>query len=129
MRILYWGQALGGFQGCLESQSNGSFPDQDIHGEASLDGVEEILRTQRTTLHLVVLAPETVAKLEEVLTLAPLLHDLSVIVLLPNDDGEAITLAHRLHPRFVTLLEGNLENAAAVAGNILKREAELPWRR
>ncbi len=120
MNILYWGESSEAFKASLESTWEDAAARVNVRQEASLAGLRTTLATQRAELSLVVLAPPSSAELAEAVTLNPLLSGIPVIVLLQTDDPETSALAHRLHPRFASVLEDDLDNVAVIATNILK---------
>lgn len=124
MAILHWGQ---GFQTFAESLKQ-SFPDNVVPGGigtvASLEGLRVELVTKRAGLRLVVLAPPTLDALESLMSLAPLLGGLAVVIVLPSVDISTLSLVHRLHPRFVASGVGAWGDAVSVAANILKKRGE-----
>ncbi len=125
MSMLYWGRGREDFGGCLESHCAGFSSSDEMLEEASVGDLQLRLAAERAELRLVVLVPASVAELTELLALNPLLSGIPVILLLPSDDNEALALAHRFHPRFVSCADGALADAAAVAANILKNQAEF----
>ena len=124
MSILYWGRRFEAFAERLKSHSADGDAYGGIHSEASVKGLRAALATQRAELRPVVLAPPTADDLTALLALAPLVIGIPVIVLLPSSDNETLALAHRLRPRFVSSGDGAWDDAATVAGNILKKRKE-----
>ena len=48
-----------------------------------------------------------------------LLQDIRIILILPDREKDTIEKGHRLYPRFMSYLDGDLEEVAAVLNNVL----------
>ena len=120
MCILYYGRGAKEFTAQMKFLGRHEQGLHEFNSETGLDALRFAIATQRTELSVVVLAPPLIEELEELLCLMPLLSGVPIILLLPSDDAEIISLAHQFHPRYVTSFEAGLENAASVTLNILK---------
>jgi hypothetical protein len=73
-----------------------------VTGYSHIDDVERRLRLPRLDLQIVVLDVDRVADLDRFVSLKELFADLRLILILPDDQPQTLTKAHRLSPRFVT---------------------------
>ena len=62
------------------------------------------------------------AELEEMLTVQNLLRKQRLIIVLPEQNAEIVTKAHRLHPRFLSFINGNNSAITDVLNKMQKIE-------
>ena len=71
------------------------------------------LRIKMTQLgqrpNVVVLFASSTEELNRLIKMKELFFDIPVIVVIPNDNQENISLGHKLHPRFLSTINGSLE--------------------
>jgi len=120
MHVLYWGQ--GGEQFVEQLFSKLEYPSVPtlLYSDACIDELRGVLTTRRTDISLLVLAPASIEQLDALIAIESVVEGLPLILLLPSEDNAVHTLAHRLRPRFAAGLADNLENAAAVAANMIR---------
>lgn len=80
----------------------------------TIEGLAERLKAPNEGQWVAVLQAYSRKDLEALLSLAPGLKDLKTILLVPDRDGETISLAHRLRPRFLSDVNSDLHEVAAV---------------
>jgi hypothetical protein len=65
------------------------------------------------------------AELEKMLSLSSWLEDLRIILVLPDSRTQTVTLGHRLRPRFVSFMDGDFSDVAAVLGKMIQNDSLL----
>ena len=61
-------------------------------------------------------------ELERLVEMKHLFSNVSVIAVIPNDDSINVHLGHKLHPRFLTTMTGDLSILADVLSNMKKKK-------
>ncbi len=69
---------------------------------------------------IAVLVARTTEDLGGILSIGDLLHDVRVLLVLPDMGSETVAKGHSLHPRFLSHIEGDLTEVAAVLEKMLK---------
>jgi hypothetical protein len=71
-------------------------------------------------LRLIVLYAADRSDLESILLLNDLLCDIRIVLILPDLDEATVSLAHKLHPRFLAPADTNETELRLILGNMLK---------
>jgi len=74
---------------------------------------------------VLVLCANNFAELEKILSLIHWLEDLRIILVLPDSQTQTVTIGHRLRPRFVSFMDGDFSDVAAVLGKMIKNDSLL----
>lgn len=69
---------------------------------------------------LLLLLIASVAELKRVVRLADLLEDQRIILVLPNRDRKTVALGHRLYPRFISCVDGDLQDVDKVMAKMIE---------
>jgi hypothetical protein len=83
-------------------------------------GLTRRFRGPRLELKIAVLLVSSREDLEAILSIAELLYDLRIILILPDREHETISMGFKLYPRFVSYADGDFSDVAAVLGKMLK---------
>ncbi len=78
------------------------------------------LRQPKYNVTFIVLVADTGDDLLEMLSIRRLLSDVPVILILPDRREETIATGHKLYPRFLTYVDGDLEEVGAVFERMLE---------
>ncbi|HSR11847.1 MAG TPA: hypothetical protein VLS90_10420 [Thermodesulfobacteriota bacterium] len=97
----------------VENLIKGLFSEQDVEIYRSMGHLSERLR-RPVGDSIGVLAPRGREELLEILERKDLLQGIPTVVIAPDEQVETISIAHRLRPRFVACLNGNMGDLAAV---------------
>jgi len=94
-------------------------PAQDTEIYDSIDRFSQRLRQPTGELTVAVIIANSKEDLLNLLFIRNLLQDIRIILVLPDREKDTIEQGHRLYPRFVSYLDSNLEEVAAVLNNVL----------
>jgi hypothetical protein len=94
-------------------------PAQDTEIYDSIDQFSQRLRQPTGELTVAVIIANSKEDLLNLLFIRNLLQDIRIILVLPDREKDTIEKGHRLYPRFVSYLDSNLEEVAAVLNNVL----------
>ncbi len=100
----------------VESGTSG----QEIELLKKMDGLAGRLQQRVYDIDAAVLLLSTKEELEAILSLREWLAGLRVILVLPDEDRDTISKAHRLSPRFITFLDRRFVDVAAVLAKMLE---------
>ena len=85
----------------------------------TIDLLIERLRKPRGDMNIAVLLASNRADLLEILSIKDLFEDIRTILILPDRDDETIARAHKLRARFITFVDGDFKDVAAVLCKML----------
>jgi len=80
------------------------------------------LRQPMSSLCVAVLLAATRSELSALLSIRELLADLRLVVILPDLERETVARGHTLRPRFVSHIESDFTDVAAVVNKMLEQE-------
>ena len=98
----------------LEELLKAFFPEKKMEVYRTFDNLSQRLKQAVRSETIVLLVPASRQELQEILNKRNLLHGVRTIVVAPDDEMETIAIAHQLRPRFLTYLNNDLEDLAAV---------------
>ncbi len=104
----------------LQSVIEGLVPEDKAEIYRTIDSLSHRLRQPRCDLDVAILLAASNEDLMDLLTISDLLDDLRVILLLPNREKDTIAKGHTLRPRFLTYVDSNLSDVAAVLSKMLQ---------
>jgi hypothetical protein len=78
------------------------------------------LRRSLTDFAAVVLVASNTRELSRLISISDLLDDRRTVVIVPNWDRHITSMAHMLRPRFLTSIDGNFSEVAAVVKKIIR---------
>ena len=94
-------------------------PDQSIELCYSVDELSDRLCMPVYDISALVMFTRCQDDLEEILEMREHLGDMRTIVILPDSDPFAVTLAHILRPRYVTWADGDLSGAGIMLRRLI----------
>lgn len=80
----------------------------------SLSNFKLGLLQQRRKPHAAILLAADTAELKRILALDKLLADMRIVLILPDRRKESVSAGHRLRPRYISYVDGDFEDVAAV---------------
>lgn len=89
-------------------------PKKNIKYIKSVAELEKNLRQTSPKTALTVILHVNKAKLLSILPIKELLEDISIILILNDQDSETIALGHNLRPRFITFADSDFLDVASV---------------
>jgi len=108
------------------------FPEEEIQIYRTFDDFSKKLKLSGQVGSVAVLAPGNREQLLHLLSKRDLLRDFRTIVIAPDREGGTVAIAHQLRPRYLTYLNGDFGEFAAVLrkitalGNSLNGGSFLP---
>ena len=94
-------------------------PAQDTEIYDSIDQFSQRLRQPRGELTVAVIVANSKEDLINLLFIRNLLQDIRIILVLPDREKDTIEKGHRLYPRFMSYVDSDLQEVAAVLNNVL----------
>ncbi len=85
----------------------------------TLEGLTHNLRQPKHDLAFAVLITSNQEELTSLIKLGILLEDLRIVLILPDRDGDTITMGHKLYPRFLTDIEDTSNTLELVINKML----------
>jgi len=98
----------------LEDSFKAFMPKGKIEVFRSFDNFSQRLKLPAQSQSIAVLAPGSRQELQGILCRIDLLRDLRIIVIAPDHEAETTAIAHQLRPRYLTYLNGDFGELAAV---------------
>ncbi|MGA2959401.1 MAG: hypothetical protein ABSF48_27245 [Thermodesulfobacteriota bacterium] len=103
----------------LEDSFKALVPKEKMEVFRSFDDFSQRLKLPAQSKSIAVLAPGSRQELQEILSRIDLLRDLRIIVIAPDHEAETTAVAHQLRPRYLTYLNGDFGDLAAVLDKML----------
>ena len=120
MNILVYAKTTEGAGLRLQSLIETLVPKDEIEIHQTIDGLSRRLRQPIFDVDIAVLLATNKEELEDILFLRDLLSDVRSVLVLPNRDGDTNAHGHTLRPRFITYVDGNFIELAAVLTKMLE---------
>ncbi len=89
-------------------------PKEKIEVFQSFDNLSKRLKLPVQSKSIAVLAPGSRRELREILSRIDLLRDFRIVIIAPDHEVETTALAHQFRPRYLTYLNGDFGDLAAV---------------
>ncbi len=86
----------------------------------NVEGLSKRLYRRRYDVDVAVLLAASHKELQELLAIKELLHDIRIILLLPDNENETIAKGHKLYPRFLSYSDGNFDDVAAILSKMIQ---------
>lgn len=96
-----------------------AIPGRDLVVFQNFQDISRLLRHLENKPRVAVLAAGNRQELDELSSLRPLLRDTQIILMLPDEEVETLSRAHRWRPRFLTYFKGNFTTTGIIS--ILKK--------
>lgn len=107
MRLLFFRTADNAMVSGLHAEILDRLPQLQVETYGSLEPLRtRLLLPRRTSALVVLLAPASQAELQHLTTLRTLLDDVRLLLVLPDQSPETVSLGHLFLPSFVTFREG-----------------------
>ena len=103
----------------LEDSFKTLVPKEKMEVFRSFGDFSQRLKLPAQSKSIAVLAPGSRQELQEILSRIDLLRDLRIIVKAPDHEAETTAIAHQLRPRYLTYLNGDFGDLAAVPDKML----------
>lgn len=123
MSVVIWGSETSSLKKHLEHSLEQAGCGSELIVETTMDALRSRLLNHRPEIEALILSPRTAQELTALIELRPLLAGLRVLVLLPENTCDTVTLAHLLMPRYAAPASGDPNDLAAVLLNMLRHEA------
>lgn len=95
-------------------------PDANVETFFSIESLSRKLRQSYTNrLNVVILLAESPEHLSDIASVRSLFQGMSVIIILPDRNPGTVARGHLLRPRFLTYVDSDFEDVAAVLNKIL----------
>jgi hypothetical protein len=85
----------------------------------TIDRLSQSLQMPEDKQVIAVLLPHNRDELLKICSIRYLLHDLRLILVLPDEEDETISIGHWLRPRFLSYIDSNLEDVIDVLTKML----------
>ncbi|PKN18615.1 MAG: hypothetical protein CVU71_14145 [Deltaproteobacteria bacterium HGW-Deltaproteobacteria-6] len=121
MGLILYSQATEGSGKRLLEIIKGVASNHKLEIYSSIDELTERLHQPLMDVGVAVLHAATHSELMDMIYLGNILSELRVVLVLPDNEPEAIEKAHILHPRFIASAENDYKHL----GSVLKRMMEL----
>jgi len=110
--------AIDRLQGRIESCMQGKI----METFNSVENLSRRLCRPNTTRNetIAVLFTVDIKDLLDLISIRDLLDDIGIILILPDDKKETISAGHRLRPRYISYIDGNFKDVAAVLRKMLE---------
>ncbi len=105
----------------LEKVLKDLLPHEDLEVYGTMDGFSRRLRQHLGTRTIAVLLAATKEELSQILSIRDLLHSVRIVLILPDRGEETVAKGHGLWPRFLTSVDSDFTDVAAVLGRMLER--------
>jgi hypothetical protein len=119
MSIVLYSNESGKIAQRLQKIIKGLRPEDRMEVFQNIDLLIERLRKPRGDMNIAVLLSTNRADLLEILSIKDLFEDIRTILILPDRDDETIARGHRLRPRFITFVDSDFKDVAAVLHKML----------
>ncbi len=94
-------------------------PKAQVETYSTIETLLARLHQNPPNITVVVLLAADRKDLVELLSISNSLNDIRIILVLPDGDNEIVSLGHKLYPRFVSYMDSNFEDVAAVLNKML----------
>ena len=102
-------------QGIIE----GIVPEKNMEIHGTIDSLSQRLRQIPEKPYIAVLIASSRELLSDILNIRKLFRDIRIILILPDRDETTISHGHRLYPRFLSYMDGDFREVAAVLRRML----------
>lgn len=123
MSVVLWGSDTSHLKKHLEHALEQAGCGRELIVETTMDALRARLVSHRPEIEALILCPRSAQEMTAMIELRPLLAGLRVLVLLPENTCDNVTLAHLLAPRYAAPANGDPNDLAAVLLNMLRHEA------
>lgn len=116
--FLYAPEMPDSWEGMEKALATTVMPDGTFEVFRTINDLSRKLRKPKSDLIIVVLFPSDRDDMLDILNMRHLFRNTRVILAIPDLDKETIALAHRMRPRYLTYVYGNLPAIRTVIDNM-----------
>lgn len=124
MRLLFYSTAIKGAGERLQKIIEALIPEEKREVYRTIGHLAHRLRQPTINSSVAVLLAATEKDLSDILSIRDLFGDLRLIVILPDHESKTIARGHSLRPRFLSTIDSNFSEVAAVLDKMFERERE-----
>ena len=121
IRVVLYARMASELGSRLQEVILGSISTEILETCRTIETLSQALRQPQYDLAAAVLLAEDTADLSDLLSIADLLDEVRIILVLPDRKKETIAKGHTLKPRFLTYADSTLLDLAAVLNRMLSR--------
>jgi hypothetical protein len=103
----------------LQSLMETVVPEENRATYRDIQAFSQSLREPAEGQRIVLLSASSRHDLSLIQSIRNLLSDESIIIILPDREGDTIAMGHSLHPRFLTYMDSDFTELAGVLGRML----------
>ena len=119
MNLLLYKNARNGAGEHLQNVIETLVPEKKIEIYTTIDSLYQRLRKPTFDVAVAVLLAATRKELLEIYSMKDLFRDIRIILILPDTEGDTVSMGFKLFPRFVSYADGNFKDVAAVLEKML----------
>ncbi|MBW1921996.1 MAG: hypothetical protein JRJ35_00835 [Deltaproteobacteria bacterium] len=97
-----------------------------IEVDHTVEAFSERFRSPMTDRPMVILVPESRERLEEFVSMADLMSDIPILLVLPDREPATISVGHRLYPRFVEDVDSDFSDLVSVLIKMIHHGSRRP---
>jgi hypothetical protein len=127
MEVLLYATEVGEAGKRLERIIKTSLDSLNIQVCRSIHSLTQKLRQPKDGFFIAVLVAHNKKELSEILSLKDLFWDLRIILILPNHEMDTIAKGHKLYPRFLSYVDSDFKDVAAVLEKMLKHLGSIQF--
>jgi hypothetical protein len=120
MNLLYYTANANGVSERLRKAINSIVPVEQTQVYRSIEGLSRGLLQRPYDMKIAVFLTDSREELLEILAIRDLFHGIRIILVLPDRDGDTVSVGLKLYPRFFTYADGNFEDIAAVMKKMME---------
>jgi hypothetical protein len=119
LSVLLYGASTGGAGKRLHRIVKTFVPKREVESFQTLDSFLHKLHEPKNDHDVAVILAKDKEELRELVHMDDFFHDLRIILVLPDRENSTIARAHTLRPRFLTYVDSDFLDVAAVLSNML----------
>ncbi|MCF8130383.1 MAG: hypothetical protein K9N10_17880 [Deltaproteobacteria bacterium] len=129
MMIIYFSDAKNEAARRLLKEIQAKFSGHQIEIMPTIKALWERFRQPLIELAILILAPQNRSQLKELIQMSDLINDHPILLVLPDRDLRTVSMGHKLYPRFVSYLDGDVLSLLAVLTRMVENVGNSERRR
>lgn len=122
MKTILYADGLKTLAKNLKSMIHAQISGIQVESCNSIEHISQTLRQPINNVSVVILLIASIEELIQVHSVHPLFDNIRVILILPDRSNDTIALGFRFKTSFISYVDNNLQDVAAVLGQIKKKE-------
>ena len=118
--LLVYINGLNGVEGRLQKVVEMKVSKDQVEICRNVESLTRRLRRPRINLDIAVLLASSIKDFEAILSIAKLLNNFRIILILPDRKHETASMGFKLYPRFISYKDGDFNDVTAVLGKMLE---------